>query len=90
MTGLIRIIILGILLVLARNLFLKFQQNRQKKSTNKQSSEKQSRTDKKIESRKTLRCDHCGVYIPANEALRDGEKIYCCPEHKQQHKEQDQ
>ncbi len=79
MTGLVRIIILGMLIALVRNLFLKFQQNRLK-----QSAKKQSKTEKNIESKKTLRCDHCGVYIPANEALRDGEQIYCCPEHQKE------
>ncbi len=78
MTGLVRIIILGMLIALARNLFLRFQQNRLKQTV-----KKQSKTEKNIESKKTLRCDHCGVYIPANEALRDGEKNYCCPEHQE-------
>lgn len=85
MTGLIRIIILGILFVLARNLFLKFQHNRLE-----QLAKKQSGKGKKVESRKTLRCDHCGIYIPAHEAIRDEEKTYCSPEHKEQYKENDQ
>ena len=83
MTGLIRIIILGMLLALARNLFLKFQQNRLK-----QAEKKRSRTEEMVESKKTLRCDHCGVYIPSSEAFSDGEKNFCCPEHKEEHKEQ--
>ncbi len=82
--GLFRIIILGMLFYLARTLFHKFQQNRINQSV-----EKRSGTDKKVESRKTLRCDHCGVYIPANEALWDAEKVYCCPEHKE-HGQSDQ
>jgi len=82
-TGLIRIIILGMLIALARNLFLKFQQNRQKLSTKNRSDKNQTSTEKNIEPKKTVRCDHCGIYIPVNEALQDGEKNYCCPEHQE-------
>jgi uncharacterized protein len=26
-------------------------------------------------------CAHCGLHVPASEALRDGDHVYCCPEH---------
>jgi len=79
-SGLVRIIILGMLLYLARHLFQKFQQNRLE-----QAEKKRSEAKKKVESEKTVRCDHCGIYIPADEAIVDGEKHYCSLEHKEQH-----
>ncbi|MCP5266284.1 MAG: hypothetical protein H6934_09215 [Burkholderiaceae bacterium] len=29
-----------------------------------------------------LRCDHCGVHFPAEEAERDAGHVYCSPEHR--------
>ncbi len=29
-----------------------------------------------------LRCETCGVYVPASEAIRSGGKIYCSQEHR--------
>lgn len=26
-------------------------------------------------------CAHCGLHVPASEALREGDDVYCCPEH---------
>jgi len=28
-----------------------------------------------------LPCARCGVHVPESQALRSGDKIYCCPEH---------
>ena len=28
-----------------------------------------------------IACAHCGVHIPEPEALRDGDKLYCCEDH---------
>ena len=86
MSGLIRIIIIGILLYLVRHLFQKFQKNRLE-----QTEKKRSEAKKKVESEKMVRCDHCGIYIPSNEAIVDGEKNYCSLEHKERHiRENDQ
>jgi len=30
-----------------------------------------------------LRCDYCGLYLPENEALREGNKVYCSHAHQQ-------
>ncbi len=27
-------------------------------------------------------CAHCGVHFPASEALGRGDRLYCCPEHR--------
>ncbi len=27
-------------------------------------------------------CAHCGVYVPVDEAVREGELSYCCDEHR--------
>lgn len=29
-----------------------------------------------------LRCDHCGIYIPSSEAIQQGERAYCCEDHR--------
>ena len=27
-------------------------------------------------------CSHCGVYVPRGEALQDGDRYFCCREHR--------
>lgn len=29
-----------------------------------------------------VRCEKCGVFTPRSEAVRDGEKFYCSPQHR--------
>lgn len=29
-----------------------------------------------------LACAHCGVYFPEQDAVRDGELVYCCSAHR--------
>ncbi len=29
-----------------------------------------------------LRCGHCGLHVPASEALRDADAVYCSPAHR--------
>jgi len=29
------------------------------------------------------RCDHCGLHVPAAEAIHDGGRSYCCEAHRQ-------
>lgn len=29
-----------------------------------------------------VQCAHCGVHLPASEALRAGEHLYCCDAHR--------
>ena len=29
-----------------------------------------------------VNCSHCGLYLPQNEAIADGDKFYCCAEHR--------
>lgn len=31
-----------------------------------------------------VRCAHCGLYLPEDDAVRDGERFYCSPEHRDQ------
>ena len=28
-----------------------------------------------------VQCEHCGVYLPEPEAIRDGERCYCSKQH---------
>ncbi|NMG29032.1 PP0621 family protein [Aromatoleum evansii] len=27
-------------------------------------------------------CDHCGVHVPESEGVRDGDRFFCCEEHR--------
>ena len=27
-------------------------------------------------------CAHCGIHVPESQAVRDGDKVYCCEEHR--------
>lgn len=27
-------------------------------------------------------CSHCGLYLPQNEAIAEGDKFFCCAEHR--------
>ena len=29
-----------------------------------------------------VRCSHCGVYVPRGEAVQDGDRYFCCREHR--------
>jgi uncharacterized protein len=29
-----------------------------------------------------VNCSHCGLYLPQSEAIREGNKFYCCAEHR--------
>lgn len=31
-----------------------------------------------------VRCQHCGIHIPRDEALQQGDAFYCSPEHREQ------
>jgi uncharacterized protein len=31
---------------------------------------------------KMVSCNHCGVHVPESEAITDGDKRYCCEEHR--------
>lgn len=82
MPGLIRIIILGLVIGFVMKLIKKFQQNRLEQET-----KNSARSENNMTSKKTIRCDQCGVYIPVDETIRDGENNFCSPEHQEEHKE---
>lgn len=31
-----------------------------------------------------VRCDQCGLFVPADEALRSGSRAFCCEAHRRQ------
>jgi len=41
-------------------------------------------TDASRQTVKMLPCARCGLHIPVDEALRDGERVYCCRDHLEQ------
>ena len=45
-----------------------------------------SNTEKEIPTEGDMvKCDHCGLHIPRNEAVTAGDKYFCSDEHRQQH-----
>ena len=35
-----------------------------------------------LEQTEIVQCAHCGVYVPGDEAVRQGGRTYCSPEHR--------
>ena len=33
------------------------------------------------EPERMVHCEHCGLYLPQGEAVREGDRFFCCPEH---------
>lgn len=33
-------------------------------------------------SEQMVNCSHCGLYLPQNEAIADGDRFFCCAEHR--------
>jgi len=29
-----------------------------------------------------VNCSHCGLYLPQSEAIREGDRFFCCVEHR--------
>lgn len=80
MFGVVRLIILGLLIGFALKLFRKFQENRLT------STKKKSNKNNKPTAKKTVRCEHCGIYVPSDEAIHDDDKTFCSLEHQSEHR----
>ncbi len=78
--GVVRLIILGLLISFALKLFKKFQENRLTRT------QKKSKNNNKPTAKKTVRCDHCGIYVPSDETINDGGKNFCSLEHQSEHR----
>jgi len=68
--GIFRLIILGLLIWLGFRLYKRFFAKKSVASDNK------ARIADNM-----VRCKHCGIHVPENEALRKGEDFYCCKNH---------
>ncbi len=79
MPGLVRVIILGLVIGFVYKLIRKFQQNRAQ-----QNAKNASRSKDSVSSKKTVQCDHCGIYIPVDELVSNGKKNFCCQKHKEE------
>ncbi len=33
-------------------------------------------------SEQMVKCGHCGLYLPQREAIREGDRFFCCAEHR--------
>jgi len=76
--NLIRLVIIGLIVWLLYRMFLRL-------FSAPASAEQKPR---KLSSHDMIKCAHCGIHIPANEALEQDGKHYCSPEHRdadQQH-----
>lgn len=70
--NLIRLIVIGLIIWLLYRMFVRVLQ----KPT------AQSKEPTKGIARDMVKCAHCGIHIPADEALCREEKCYCSPEHR--------
>ncbi|MCG5534505.1 PP0621 family protein [Ectothiorhodospira mobilis] len=39
-------------------------------------------TPGQLGSRRMVRCDYCGLHVPEEEAVRDGDRAYCSEDHR--------
>ncbi len=46
--------------------------------------EKDDSRNESVENDKMVKCLHCGLYIPENEAIKQGDKVFCSLEHARQ------
>ena len=67
--GLIRLILLGLVIFFAYQLFKRWLNPPRPRQT----AAKQDRM---------LRCEHCGLYVPEPEAVREGSHSYCSEAHR--------
>jgi len=68
------ILLVWSLLWLAQRWYKKIKQNQKQNTT--------LQPQRKTEPSMMVRCDHCGLYFPEQEALHSGKARYCCEAHK--------
>ncbi len=71
--GLFRVILLGVIVWLVYGFYKRFRQN---------ALEHQRGASVEKDKEKVVQCQSCGVYVPEAEAVRDGDRSYCCEEHR--------
>jgi uncharacterized protein len=74
-----RIIFILVLLVVGYLMLKSHQRKRNVKQQYKQSS------GQILKNTRVLRCQHCGLYVPEDEAISQGGKHFCSLEHAKQH-----
>jgi len=74
--GLLRLILLAILAVLIYRLLRNWQTRRAADSM-----------AKPADQGKMLACDHCGLYLPEQDAVRDGVQVFCSEAHRLAHRQ---
>lgn len=74
-----RILFILVLLVVGFFMLKSWQRKQQLKQQNKPSSAKITKNSRMV------RCVHCGLHIPEDEAISQGGKYFCSLEHAQQH-----
>lgn len=71
--NLIRLIVIGLIIWLLYRIFLRV--------LHKPGKSRQAPPPRGI-TRDIVKCAHCGIHIPVDEALRQNEVYYCCAEHR--------
>jgi uncharacterized protein len=49
--------------------------------------EREEKKPQQQASEKVVRCARCGLHVPQSQALRDGDRFYCSPEHRDEDKD---
>ena len=75
-----------IVLFIVSLLVLKYVRRKIDEHTNKLNQKKLDQS-KIAEARDILKCEHCGLHIPKNEAIRQGDRVFCSLEHARRHLE---
>ena len=70
----IRLIVIGLLVWV---FFLIYKQVKRRRLRNKENGGSPREQPAKI-----VRCAHCGLHVPASEAIYRDKQAYCCPEHR--------
>ena len=77
---------LGLLLLLAAAAFLWFDHGRKTRLKNRSDSTRQSSPRSAADSERIFACAHCGLHVPASDALVDlAGARYCCEAHRRLH-----
>lgn len=81
-----RLIILFVLLAVSFYIVRLLLSNRKRQHHLSKSATKVTRTHK--QKNNMVRCIHCGLYLPEEEAIKQGDKVFCSLKHGSQHRKQ--
>ncbi|WP_363320052.1 PP0621 family protein [Thiothrix sp.] len=77
-----RILFILVLLLVG---FLLLKSHQRKKHLQQQHKQQKSSSGRILKNTRVLRCQHCGLHVPEDEAISQGGKHFCSLEHAKQH-----